>query len=249
MRWKAAAAARAGATVVDVAQLLDERTAGAFAVSGGTVSWRALSLTAEDIEAVRSRVALSFGSCSFEEPLAELREEVLSVMQPLAEDPDVVKPKFLASFLKLKRAETRRGVTHEGGDDRVGERRVAACAGDCDPTTRSAGASAFSRCLRTMASFIFSLRRRSVNSCRCSSWPRPMRAATSVRLALPPSTSTSIPSSPVRTTRTQAFHHYTTGGELSIDAGCDDQVAWLEVSDTGTGIPQQVRDRIFAALA
>ena len=41
---------------------------------------------------------------------AELREEVLSVMQPLAEDPDVVKPKFLASFLKLKRAETRQRV-------------------------------------------------------------------------------------------------------------------------------------------
>ncbi|MFZ2490718.1 MAG: PAS domain S-box protein [Thermoanaerobaculia bacterium] len=35
------------------------------------------------------------------------------------------------------------------------------------------------------------------------------------------------------------------GGALSIATGCDDHTAWLEVSDTGTGIPQTIRDRIF----
>lgn len=40
----------------------------------------------------------------------EIRQDVLSVMQPLAEDPEVVKPKFMASFLKLKRSETRQQV-------------------------------------------------------------------------------------------------------------------------------------------
>jgi len=35
------------------------------------------------------------------------------------------------------------------------------------------------------------------------------------------------------------------GGALSIESGCDERVAWLEVSDTGTGIPQPIRDRIF----
>ena len=35
------------------------------------------------------------------------------------------------------------------------------------------------------------------------------------------------------------------GGALSIGIGCDDLTAWLEVSDTGTGIPPEIRDRIF----
>lgn len=41
---------------------------------------------------------------------AELREAVASVMQPLSEDPDVVKPKIIAPFVKLKRSETRQRV-------------------------------------------------------------------------------------------------------------------------------------------
>ncbi|HSP17084.1 MAG TPA: ATP-binding protein [Thermoanaerobaculia bacterium] len=35
------------------------------------------------------------------------------------------------------------------------------------------------------------------------------------------------------------------GGVLSIAAGRDEQTAWLKVSDTGTGIPEAIRDRIF----
>lgn len=69
----AAAAARAGAEVIELAQLLDERSADALKFDGEVVSWRGFAFTAGDIEAARSRIALSFGSCSFEEPLAELR--------------------------------------------------------------------------------------------------------------------------------------------------------------------------------
>ncbi len=35
------------------------------------------------------------------------------------------------------------------------------------------------------------------------------------------------------------------GGALSIATGRDDHAAWLKVSDTGTGIPETIRDRIF----
>ncbi|MCA1733873.1 MAG: PAS domain S-box protein, partial [Acidobacteria bacterium] len=35
------------------------------------------------------------------------------------------------------------------------------------------------------------------------------------------------------------------GGSLSIVAGGDGHAAWLKVSDTGTGIPEAIRDRIF----
>ena len=35
------------------------------------------------------------------------------------------------------------------------------------------------------------------------------------------------------------------GGALSIAAGRDEHAAWLKVSDTGTGIPEKIRDRVF----
>jgi PAS domain S-box-containing protein len=35
------------------------------------------------------------------------------------------------------------------------------------------------------------------------------------------------------------------GGAISIVAGRDDESAWIELSDTGSGIPQTIRDRIF----
>jgi len=41
---------------------------------------------------------------------AELRQEVLAVMQPLSEEPELTKSKIVAPFLKLKRAETRQKV-------------------------------------------------------------------------------------------------------------------------------------------
>ncbi|MBA3889726.1 MAG: hypothetical protein H0X64_04280 [Gemmatimonadaceae bacterium] len=69
----AAAAARAGGDVIELAQLLDERSASALNFDGNAMRWRDFRFTANEIEAVRSRIALSFGSCSFEEPLAELR--------------------------------------------------------------------------------------------------------------------------------------------------------------------------------
>lgn len=76
----AAAAARAGAGVPDLVQLLDERSPAAFVLGDRTAAWRDLTFTADDMEAVRARAALSFGSCSFEEPLAELR--TLGMLDP-----------------------------------------------------------------------------------------------------------------------------------------------------------------------
>lgn len=69
----AAAAARDGASAIELAQLLDERDPVALGIGPRGAAWRDRRFSTEDIEAVRTRFALSFGSCSFEEPLADLR--------------------------------------------------------------------------------------------------------------------------------------------------------------------------------
>ena len=69
----ASAAARAGAEVIELAQLLDESDAASLGFDGDTVQWRDRRFGREDVESTRARFALSFGSCSFEEPLADLR--------------------------------------------------------------------------------------------------------------------------------------------------------------------------------
>lgn len=69
----AAAAACAGAAVPELVQILEERDPAAFAFDSGAVSWRGRKLAAADVAAARTEAVLSFGSCSFDEPLADLR--------------------------------------------------------------------------------------------------------------------------------------------------------------------------------
>ena len=52
--------------------VLDERDPSAFSVGPETVRWRDSSLGAAQLGDTRTGFALSFGSCSFEEPVAEL---------------------------------------------------------------------------------------------------------------------------------------------------------------------------------
>jgi len=61
---------------VDAAQatrVLEETDPTSFTFSDGAVSWRGRSLDISQLERTREQFALSFGSCSFEEPATELR--------------------------------------------------------------------------------------------------------------------------------------------------------------------------------
>jgi hypothetical protein len=53
--------------------LLDERDSHALVVSRDSIRWRDHELRADQINAARERVASSFGSCSFREPVDDLR--------------------------------------------------------------------------------------------------------------------------------------------------------------------------------
>jgi hypothetical protein len=55
-----------------VRALLEERDASSFAFDATGVTWRGRTVTAEAIGRARSLAATSFGSCSFEEPAADL---------------------------------------------------------------------------------------------------------------------------------------------------------------------------------
>jgi hypothetical protein len=69
----AAAFIRRGMSEREAREVLEERSVEAFAFSGGGVLWRGHELSASDLAATRSRLALSFGSCSFREPVDEAR--------------------------------------------------------------------------------------------------------------------------------------------------------------------------------
>lgn len=70
----AAAFVQGGMTAGDAAQVLDEDAPKAFGFDAQGAAWRGRRVTVDAIAAARSTFALSFGSCSFEEPMAELRE-------------------------------------------------------------------------------------------------------------------------------------------------------------------------------
>jgi hypothetical protein len=57
----------------DVVRLLEERDPDAFELAPDAVGWRGHTITAEEAQRVRDTVAVSFGSCSFREPVDELR--------------------------------------------------------------------------------------------------------------------------------------------------------------------------------
>ena len=69
----AAAAITLGLSDDEVRQVLEEDDPSAFVGTGDNVMWRGHALTAEQLVRMRVRVALSFGSCSFREPVDELR--------------------------------------------------------------------------------------------------------------------------------------------------------------------------------
>lgn len=69
----AAAMARAGLDELGIARVLEERDPTAFELGADAVRWRGQSVSLEELTATRRSFALSFGSCSFREPIDDLR--------------------------------------------------------------------------------------------------------------------------------------------------------------------------------
>jgi hypothetical protein len=72
--FTAAALAWEGADAATVLAVLDETDARAFQFSDDALSWRGHALPTRQLVTARREFAHSFGSCSFEEPVADLRE-------------------------------------------------------------------------------------------------------------------------------------------------------------------------------
>lgn len=68
----AALVADAGADLADIEAVLTESDPGAFRFDDGGIGWSDRHAPVEDVERLRARVAISFGSCSFTEPVDEL---------------------------------------------------------------------------------------------------------------------------------------------------------------------------------
>ena len=75
----AAAFLRAGMDERSAIQVLEERSPRAFQVEDDGVSWRHSHLSPEELRAARGEAVVSFGSCSFTEPLSEL--QALSLLE------------------------------------------------------------------------------------------------------------------------------------------------------------------------
>lgn len=69
----AAALLSGGMPASQVPALLEERSADAVRVRDNTIEWRSYFLTTEQAAAARASFALSFGSCSFSEPIDDLK--------------------------------------------------------------------------------------------------------------------------------------------------------------------------------
>lgn len=69
----AAAWLRDGMPPGDAERLLDERDPSAIAFDDQAVTWRGQRLAADRLESARREHAIAFGSCSFAEPIADLR--------------------------------------------------------------------------------------------------------------------------------------------------------------------------------
>jgi hypothetical protein len=70
----AATACRNGASVKTMTHLLEDRDASHFQFPDDAAYWQDHKFSVDEIENTRDNFAISFGSCSFEEPLADLRE-------------------------------------------------------------------------------------------------------------------------------------------------------------------------------
>jgi hypothetical protein len=71
--FAAAAFARDGLTADELEVILREDDAGAFRLDDSGLEWRGLRVATDALAAARRDFASSFGSCSFEEPVADLR--------------------------------------------------------------------------------------------------------------------------------------------------------------------------------
>ncbi|MBX2991015.1 MAG: hypothetical protein KF749_07585 [Bacteroidetes bacterium] len=69
----AAAFARKGMSLDDTVKVLEEESPEALALNDNHISWHEHHLEASDLQEVRQHVAISFGSCSFREPMDDLR--------------------------------------------------------------------------------------------------------------------------------------------------------------------------------
>lgn len=70
----AAAFARFGLSDDGIRELLEETSPAAFRFDDESITWRTHELTLQRIEVVRHTFALAYGSCSFDEPIADLRK-------------------------------------------------------------------------------------------------------------------------------------------------------------------------------
>lgn len=61
-----------GGTLDEANQLLNEERSEAFSISPEAIAWRSFHWTATQLRTVRKEFAISFGSCSFEEPIHDL---------------------------------------------------------------------------------------------------------------------------------------------------------------------------------
>jgi hypothetical protein len=69
----AAAFVRTGIPATDAVAMMEETSPEAFQFDGSGVTWRSRRITTPAITAARANYSLSFGSCSFTEPIDELR--------------------------------------------------------------------------------------------------------------------------------------------------------------------------------
>jgi hypothetical protein len=69
----AAALAAQGLDLSDLERILTEADSATIQFDGQGISWRGRRLDLDDLRHLRSRAAIAFGSCSFSEPVAELR--------------------------------------------------------------------------------------------------------------------------------------------------------------------------------
>jgi hypothetical protein len=76
----AAAFLRAGMEEPEAAQVLEEESPLAFQFDASGVSWRKHRISQGALDGARRDLIVSFGSCSFTEPLEEL--EALNLLEP-----------------------------------------------------------------------------------------------------------------------------------------------------------------------
>ena len=69
-----AALLECGVTKEQLTEILDDTDAARFRFSGDFAHWRKLFVNANDIAGTREHFAISFGSCSFEEPIEDLKK-------------------------------------------------------------------------------------------------------------------------------------------------------------------------------